>query len=280
MSDVVEFQREFYDRHFARRAVAVKEQLAHPLFRSFNDRLAQRAFDLAHLTGDGQPGGTARVLEVGCGEGLLADAIRRTADERGLELTYTGLDVSDSALVLARAHVEGTLLCGDATEVVAGLAAESQDLVIAKNLLHHLDDPAAFLREAERVTAPGGVIVAFEPNLGCPQFLLFNVLAFRRERYYFEGQQRNRHAFAEASLRVISAERFSWLPYELAFVIRYDWFRRLFSTDRRSVIDAVSRLDERLTRWLSPLACYTVWAASPAPPPGPAGSSEPTSRNG
>ena len=265
VSDVVEFQREFYDRHFARRAAAVKEQLAHPLFCSFNDRLARRAFDLAAIA----PGGSARVLEVGCGEGLLADAIRRTADERSVALTYTGLDVSDSALELARAHVEGTLLCGDATEVVAGLPADSQDLVIAKNLLHHLDDPAAFLRQAGRVTAPGGMIVAFEPNLGCPQFLLFNVLAFRRERYYFKGQQRNRRAFADARLAVVGADRFSWLPYELAFVIRYDWFRRLFSTGRRSVIDAVSRLDDRLTRAVSPLACYTVWAASPSPsPPG------------
>jgi SAM-dependent methyltransferase len=167
--------------------------------------------------------------------------------------------------------VEGTLLCGDATEVVGRLATGSQDLVIAKNLLHHLDDPADFLREAGRVTAPGGAIVAFEPNLGCPQFLLFNVLAFKRERYYFRGQRRNRRAFADASLAVQSADRFSWLPYELAFVIRYDWFRRMLSTDRRSVIDAVSRLDDRLTRWLSPLACYTVWAASPG---------RPTSRSG
>jgi hypothetical protein len=72
MSDVVAYQREFYDRHFARRAAAVREQLAHPLFCSFNDRLARRAFDLAGLAGRG----SARVLEVGCGEGLLADAIR------------------------------------------------------------------------------------------------------------------------------------------------------------------------------------------------------------
>ena len=173
----VRFQREFYDRHFARRAAAVEEQLAHPLFRSFNDRVARHAFDLANLGG----GGRARVLEVGCGEGLLADAIRRTAEERKLALTYTGLDVSDSALELARSHVEGTLLCGDATEVVAQLPADSQDLVIAKNLLHHLDDPATFLREAGRVVGPDGRLVIFEPNLGCPQFLLFNVLAFRRE---------------------------------------------------------------------------------------------------
>jgi SAM-dependent methyltransferase len=267
VSDVVEYQREFYDRHFARRAAAVTDPLAHPLFCSFNDRLARRAFDLAGLRGPG----TARVLEVGCGEGLLADAIRRTADERGLVLTYTGLDVSDSALELARAHVEGTLLCGDATDVVGALPAGSQDLVIAKNLLHHLDDPAAFLREARRVTTPGGVVVAFEPNLGCPQFLLFNLLAFKRERYYFRGQRRNRRAFADAGLQVSTSDRFSWLPYELAFVIRYDWFRRLFSTGRPSVVDAVSRLDDRLARNLSPLACYTVWAASPP---------EPTSRNG
>jgi SAM-dependent methyltransferase len=260
----VAFQRAFYDRHFGKRDAAVRQQLAHPLFRSFNDRTARLAFDMglaaAHARRPREP---VRVLEVGCGEGLVADGIHRTADALGVDLAYTGLDVSASAVELARTHVEGTLLVGDGNAVLAAMEAASHDIVIGKNLLHHLDDPAAFLREAGRVVGVGGRIVIFEPNLGCPQFLLFNALAFRRERHYFKGRRRNVEAFADAGLEIVRTEQFSWLPYELAFVIRYDWFRRLFSTDKPSTIAAVSRADERLAQWLPFLACYTVWSATP-----------------
>src|SRR5439155_3143229 len=127
--------------------------------------------------------------------------------------------------------------------------------------LHHLDDPSAFLRQAGRVGGPGSRLVIVEPNLGCPQFLLFNLLAFRRERHYFKGRSRNVRALADAGMSVVRTEQFSWLPFELAFVIRYDWFRRLFSTDRRATLTAVSRADDRLARSLPALACSTAWAA-------------------
>lgn len=263
----VEFQRTFYDRHFGKRGRAVSDQLAHPLFRSFNDRVSALAFALGEL-GTAAGGRRVRVLEVGCGEGLLAAAIRRTADDLGLELEYTGADVSVSALELAATHVTGELLVGDAVELLKAMDAASQDVVVAKNLLHHLDDPTTFLREAGRVVGPDGRLVIFEPNLGCPQFLLFNLLAFRRERYYFSGRRRNLDAIERAGLRIVRTELFGWLPYELAFVIRFAWFRRLFSFGSPRAVAAVSRLDDRLTRWLSPLACYVVWATAPSPPAG------------
>lgn len=260
----VAFQREFYDRHFGKRDAAVREQLAHPLFRSFNDRTARLAFEMGLEGRDGvRP---VRFLEVGCGEGLVADGIHRTASALGLDLAYTGLDVSASAVELARTHVAGRLLVGDAHQVLAGMDTGSQDIVMGKNLLHHLDDPAAFLRQAGRVVSPAGRVVVFEPNLACPQFLLFNVLAFRREQHYFKGRRRNLRAFAGAGLHIERTEQFSWLPYELAFVIRYPWFRRLFKTDDPARIRSVSRWDDRLARVLPGLACYTVWAARPARP--------------
>ena len=40
-----EYQQNYYDRTYPRRVAAVGEQLAHPLFRSFNDRLAGRVLD-------------------------------------------------------------------------------------------------------------------------------------------------------------------------------------------------------------------------------------------
>jgi len=257
-----EYQRAFYDRHFPKRAAAVRSQLAHPLFSSFNDRVAGLVLD-APGGGSPTPDRPVRVFEPGCGEGLLGAAFQREAARRGRTLAYTGADLSEGALGLARSAVDGDLRLGDATEVTAALGAGSQDVIVAKNLLHHLDDPAAFLQEAARALAPGGRIVAFEPRLGCPQFLLFNVLAARRERHYFRGQRRNAEAFATAGLRVLSCDRFSWLPYELAFVIRPEVFRRIFSTGDPARIAGISALDDRLAAAVPWLACYAVWIAGP-----------------
>ena len=263
----LEYQRSFYDRHFAKREAAVREQLAHPLFRSFNDRLAERVLDLglAGSTATGL-GRAVRVFEPGCGDGLLGSALSRASQARGLDLAYTGSDLSHAALELAASVVGGDFRVGDGTEVADGLVPGSQDIVVAKNLLHHLDDPTGFLRAAARVLVPGGRVVAFEPLLGCPQFLVFNVLAARRERHYFKGQRRNREAFERAGFGNPRCERFSWLPYELAFVIRPGVFRRLVSTADPETIRRISDLDDRLTAGLPWLACYAVWVATPERP--------------
>lgn len=261
-----DYQRRAYDSHFPKRADAVRSQLAHPLFSSFNDRVAGLILDAAGVAG-AAPGDTVHIFEPGCGEGLLGAALERVAAQREVDLSYIGADLSAAALELAGSAVTGELRVGDAAEVATALPAGSQHVVVAKNLLHHLPDPTSFLREVSRVLAPGGTVIAFEPRLGCPQFMLFNVLAAKRERHFFEGQRRNAAAFKSAGYRVISCELFSWLPYELAFVIRFDWFRRWLSTDDEGFIAKVSRIDDRLTRSLPWFACYAVWLATPDPGP-------------
>jgi SAM-dependent methyltransferase len=257
----LDFQRQAYENHFPKRAGVVRDQLAHPLFRSFNDRVAGLVLDAGARAS--VPDGPLRVFEPGCGEALLGASIERVAAERGIDMAYTGADLSPAALDLARAAVQGDLRAGDAGEVAAGLPAGSQHVVVAKNLLHHLPDPTAFLREVSRILAPGGTVIAFEPRLGCPQFLLFNVLEFRRERHYFEGQRRNAAAFRDAGYRVLSCDLFSWLPYELLFVIRLDWFRRVFSTSDERRIARWSATDDRLAKALPWFACYAVWLGTP-----------------
>jgi len=266
-SDQVEYQRSYYDSHFPKRAAVTADQLAHPLFRSFYDRLAalvvQRGTAGRQL---GSPERPLRFLEVACGEGLLGAAVHRLAGERGLTLAYTGTDLSQGALDLARPSVTGELLAGDAVEVVAGLEPGSQDVAVVKNLLHHLDDPASLMAAAGRAVGPEGRVVVVEACLGAPQFWAFTLLAPRRERYFFLGRRRNLAAIAAGGMDVVATERFSWLPYELAFAIRFDWFRRLLATGDPDRLGSVTRLDEALTRRLGPLASYIVWTTAPRAP--------------
>lgn len=91
-------------------------------------------------------------LDVGCGEGELAEAL----SIRGLSVT--GLDVNGD--VLAVAHERGcdvTWVQGDVLD--GSLAGEQFDLVTAVASIHHLPDFGdALTRLAERL-APGGKLV-------------------------------------------------------------------------------------------------------------------------
>lgn len=265
MTTQIELQRRIYDDHYPKRAAAVRDQLAHPLFRSFYDRLAARVVKLA----PDREGQVLRILDIGCGEGLLAAGLARVTSARSGGLAYTGADLSAEALELAREAVaDGQWLAGDAEEVLATQADGSHDVVVVKNLLHHVSDPAGLLIQARRVVGPTGRVVVVEARLGCPQFWVFIGLAPRREWFFFYGQRRNLNAMKAAGLRVQSTERFSWLPYELAFAIRFDVFRRLLSTDNLARIGAISRIDDRLTASpLGVMASYVIWAAEPVPSP-------------
>jgi SAM-dependent methyltransferase len=258
-----DYQQTFYDDHYAGREDVVRAQLAHPLFRSFQDRLAARVLDLAE-GGSRAADGSLRVFEPGCGEGFLASGLLRVASARGIDVDYAGGDLSRSALELARPALGDNLEVGDATELVAALPSASRDLIIIKNLLHHLEDPAGLLRESARAVGPDGRVAVVEARLGCPQFLLFSVLAPKREKYYFYGAQRNRKALAAAGLRMHRSDRFSWLPYELALHIRYGVGRKLLSSDDPGMIKRFSDTDDRLTRAVPWLSSYVIWVTRPA----------------
>ena len=124
-----DYQRAFYDAHFAKRADAVRDQLAHPLFRSFNDRVAELVLAEAG-------GSRVRVYEPGCGEGLVASALARVAARRGIALAYTGADLSGAALALAATSVPGAdLRVGDAAEAFAQSLTNPETIGQAYNLV-------------------------------------------------------------------------------------------------------------------------------------------------
>jgi SAM-dependent methyltransferase len=78
--------------------------------------------------------------------------------------TYTGLDLSTSALARARARLpEVTWQRADAARLPH--ASASFDVVAFSSVLHHLPSLPPALAEAYRVLKPGGLVFAFDPNL-------------------------------------------------------------------------------------------------------------------
>ena len=101
----------------------------------------------------------AAVLDAGCGTGGL---IRRLAPrQKGWK--WTGVDLSPLALELARDR------CGAIADLRAGsvtaLPFENAvfDAVVSADVLYHLDDDVAALREFHRVLRPDGVLVVNVP---------------------------------------------------------------------------------------------------------------------
>lgn len=89
---------------------------------------------------------TARVLDVGCGDGLLS---RLIMDSRP-DLEIDGIDV----LVRKEAHIRVQPFDGR----IIPAEDKSYDVVMFVDVLHHTDDPAILLREAVRVARSAIVI--------------------------------------------------------------------------------------------------------------------------
>jgi len=101
------------------------------------------------------PAGPARVLDVGCGSGVLL------ARMKSLGWEVEGQDVDPGAVEAARAR--GIPVRLGALEQV-GFADDSFDAVHSAHVIEHVHDPARLLRECYRILKPAGTLVILTPN--------------------------------------------------------------------------------------------------------------------
>ncbi|WP_324275414.1 methyltransferase domain-containing protein [Blastococcus brunescens] len=97
------------------------------------------------------------LLDVGCGPGTITvDLAARVAPGRVVGIDVSADPLDEARAAAGRANVPASFEVGD----VYALAAEddSVDVVHAHQVLQHLTDPVAALREMARVCRPGGVV--------------------------------------------------------------------------------------------------------------------------
>lgn len=116
--------------------------------------------------------GAARVLEVGCGPGLLSTEM---ASAHGLDVT--GLDLDPEMIERARANALRSAVAdgGGLAFVVGDVAAlpfddASFEAVVSTFSMHHWSDRAAGLEEIARVLAPGGRALIWDLKPGALPF--------------------------------------------------------------------------------------------------------------
>ncbi len=102
-----------------------------------------------------------RILDVGCGGGLVAEPLAR------MGARVTGIDPGSETIAAARAHAGGQGLDIDyrvaRIEDVAA-AAETFDVVTCLEVVEHIPDVAAFLARAAAAVRPGGVLIVSTIN--------------------------------------------------------------------------------------------------------------------
>ncbi len=99
-----------------------------------------------------------RVLDVGCGAGGVGAEIRRRGVER-----LVGIELDADAAATARS-VFDTVVVGDALAAVRTLPDDSFDTIVCYDILEHLYDPVAVLRDLYRVVVAGGRLHVSVPN--------------------------------------------------------------------------------------------------------------------
>jgi ubiquinone/menaquinone biosynthesis C-methylase UbiE/DNA-binding transcriptional ArsR family regulator len=118
----------------------------------------------AEIVAAAGPGRIERLVDLGSGTGRMLTLLGPRAEQAlGLDLSHQMLNIARRNVAEAGlAHVE--LRHGDIfhTRLEDGAA----DLVVVHQVLHYLGDPAAAVREAGRIVAPGGrlILVDFAPH--------------------------------------------------------------------------------------------------------------------
>jgi SAM-dependent methyltransferase len=101
---------------------------------------------------------TARnILEIGCGDGFLAETVRQRQKCR-----YVGIESSAQHAAAARRHV-GEIYRGDPEEIVS-ILEERFDCIIAGDAWNSVSEPWVFLGALRRLATADGVLVASVTN--------------------------------------------------------------------------------------------------------------------
>jgi 2-polyprenyl-6-hydroxyphenyl methylase/3-demethylubiquinone-9 3-methyltransferase len=133
-----------------------------------------------------------KVLDVGCGGGILTDAMARTgAQALGIDLATKSLKVAQ--LHALEAQTPNVQYREVAVEALAAEQPESFDVVTCMEMLEHVPDPSSIVRACARLVKPGGHVFFSTLNRNAKSFLFAIVGA----EYVLKLLPRGTHEYAK-----------------------------------------------------------------------------------
>ncbi|WP_116132902.1 bifunctional 2-polyprenyl-6-hydroxyphenol methylase/3-demethylubiquinol 3-O-methyltransferase UbiG [Tropicimonas sp. IMCC34043] len=110
-----------------------------------------------------------RVLDIGCGGGLLSEPMAR------LGATVVGADAAPRNIPVAQIHAEQSGLDIDYRHVTAealAAAGEQFDVVLNMEVVEHVSDPQSYLTACHDLLRPGGLMICSTINRNARSFAM------------------------------------------------------------------------------------------------------------
>ncbi len=132
-----------------------------------------------------------RVLDVGCGGGILAEAIaKKGANVKGIDLSEKALKVAELHSLESEVQVSYELI---AAEALAAREAGQYDVVTCMEMLEHVPDPSAIVQACATLVKPGGRVFFSTLNRN-PKSYLFAIIG---AEYMLRLLPRGTHDYAK-----------------------------------------------------------------------------------
>lgn len=116
-----------------------------------------------------------KILDVGCGGGLLTEAL---ASKGGL---VTGVDISEQLVKVAADHAQQTSLnityCCTTVENFSSEYENSFDIITCMELLEHVPDPESIINACMKLIKPGGLLFLSTINRNLKAYLQTKIAA-------------------------------------------------------------------------------------------------------
>jgi 2-polyprenyl-6-hydroxyphenyl methylase/3-demethylubiquinone-9 3-methyltransferase len=130
---------------------------------------AQIAAEFGRDLGGPAPFRGLRILDIGCGGGLLSEPMAR------LGADVVGADAAARNIPVAQAHAEQSGLTIDYRHTTAedlAAAGERFDVVLNMEVVEHVADPLAYLTACQELLKPGGLMICSTLNRNPKSFVM------------------------------------------------------------------------------------------------------------
>lgn len=145
---------------------------------------SQIAAEFGRDLADDKPFAGLRLLDIGCGGGLLSEPMARLGAE------VVGADAAERNIPVAKVHAEQSGLDIDyrfTTAEAMAAAGEQFDIVLNMEVVEHVADPLAYLTACQQLLKPGGLMIASTINRNPKSFMVAIVGAEHVMRWLPKG---------------------------------------------------------------------------------------------